>query len=71
MFNGKGIKDYSQVSLDDFSDDDDSHHNRRGGGGGGDEEDFVQQGIRTQQVRWPTRTGRTERRTMGGRMTLW
>ena len=44
MFNGKGgKKDYSQVSLDDFSDDD---SDTDGGGG-----DYVQQSIRNQKVR--------------------
>jgi hypothetical protein len=46
MFNGNGgskngKKDYSQVSLDDFSDDDDSDFG---------EGDFVKQSIRNQQV---------------------
>ena len=42
----RGSKEYSQVSLDDFSDDDSSH--------GGDD-DFVRQSIRNQQVRTSTR----------------
>jgi hypothetical protein len=46
MFQGNGAtgkKDYTKVSLDDFSEDDDSDI--------GDEGDFVQQSIRNQQVR--------------------
>jgi hypothetical protein len=44
MFNGSsgGKKDYSQVSLDDFSDDDDSDTENG---------DYVQRSIRNQQVR--------------------
>ena len=59
MYPRKGSKDYSKVSLDDFSDDDSDDgrvgygHNGGGRGGGGtgsgSDNDFVQQSLRTQQ----------------------
>ena len=64
MYPRKGSKDYSKVSLDDFSDDDSDDgrvgygHNGSGRGGGGrsgggsgsgSDNDFVQQSLRTQQ----------------------